>query len=187
MTNFQHIRQMTEEELAKWLNSFTQDETPWDVTLNDQYCRKCYADDSEETICGSGGHSCPYFPDSADGAPSSETVCRWWLDREAENSEPLPLPPAEQMAMAVQRVRQQEINDFWSKVGQTIRSTVENGNYATQIIAEMSESGLTKIIQDTITNAGYTCHVTERKQPGLFGEARTRYIIDMRWGTDGST
>ena len=162
MTNYQWIRQMNADQLAEFLNSFTQDETPWDIVMNDQYCRNCYAADSEETLCAAGGQ-CPFFPDAPEsGTPSSKAVCKWWLQQDSTRTDDMPnLPSASQMLEVAQQRRAEYDKQTWEKIGNCIIAAANNGAYNIKINIELFDETAIKSIIGRLATVGYQSFATK--------------------------
>ena len=104
MNNFEHLKAMTVEELAMWLDENGMfDDSPWNDWFNKKFCEKCesieleYEDSktilgieplsldltSECAYCECHDH-CRFFPEIKD-IPDNRKVIEMWLTEEAEN------------------------------------------------------------------------------------------------------
>lgn len=104
MTNFEHFKSMSIEELAKWLGEYGQfEKSPWATWFSETYCNecesiKCKYEDAEKTLgftsyaFGYSGLDCAYcevekkckfFPNLDDTPDNLETI-KMWLNKEAE-------------------------------------------------------------------------------------------------------
>lgn len=102
MTNFNYIKTMSIEALAKWLDEHGQfDGSPWMDWFNNNYCKKCesitikrkVAEDKlgishlfgNETECAwcELHHKCKYFQELEE-VPSNEIIIKMWLNHEEE-------------------------------------------------------------------------------------------------------
>ena len=102
MTNFEKLKSMSLEELAKWLDkNGIIDNSPWFEDFNSKYCANCesvmckyedaektlgfkpfYDDDVECTYCEIYG-KCRYFEDR-DEVPDGKEMVKLWLESEVE-------------------------------------------------------------------------------------------------------
>ena len=92
MTNFEKLKSMSVEELAKWLNENGQfDTAPWTLWFDQKYCKNCEdiecksPDDSRKYICAYCEiyDNCRFFPDYSD-VPDNLEVIKMWLKAEVE-------------------------------------------------------------------------------------------------------
>ena len=94
MTNFEFIKNMTAEELAKFLNRYSGfDAAPWNKWFDEKYCDKCDVvehsyisvfDNCEHQVACSYcelNFKCRFFLE-LDHEPSVEEVCVMWLEEE---------------------------------------------------------------------------------------------------------
>ena len=98
MNNFDFIKNMNIEELAKFLDCYSRfDDAPWEKWFADTYCNKCesvkckYDGDMWNTfhefeaafceLADNGVKKCRFFPDM-DHVPNSKEVCLMWLKEE---------------------------------------------------------------------------------------------------------
>ena len=109
MTNFEHLKSMSIEELAEWLDMYGQyDNSPWSTWFSETYCDKCESIkckyvDAEKTLGFTpylfGSYSgdlfcaycelekkCKFFPD-LDNTPDNLETIKMWLTREKEQGE----------------------------------------------------------------------------------------------------
>ena len=94
MTNFEFIKNMTAEELAKFLNRYSGfDTAPWNKWFDEKYCENCEsvkckyegdmrnADHEFEAAYCELNCKCRFFLE-LDHEPSVEEVCVMWLKEE---------------------------------------------------------------------------------------------------------
>ena len=95
MNNFEKLKSMSVDELAKWLDEYVSyDDSPWCNWFDQQYCKNCEdiecksADDSQKYICAYCEiyDNCRFFADKNDVPDSLDTV-RLWLESEVEDEE----------------------------------------------------------------------------------------------------
>lgn len=92
MNNFEKLKSMSVEELAKWLNqNGIIDNSPWLEHFNNKYCNNCesvmckYEDGEREfpaAYCEIHD-TCKFFPDF-NYVPMHEDVVKMWLESEVE-------------------------------------------------------------------------------------------------------
>ena len=91
-TNFDKLKAMPMDELAKWLDENGQfDTAPWMMWWDKTYCRNCpdimchYEDSDYEFPCAycELHKKCMFFPDM-DEEPSSLEIVKMWLESEVE-------------------------------------------------------------------------------------------------------
>lgn len=186
MTNYQWIRQMNADQLAEFLNSFTQDETPWDIVMNDQYCRNCYATDSEETICAAGGQ-CPFFPEAPEsGTPSSKAVCKWWLQQDSTRTDDMPnLPSASQMLAVAQQWRAEHDKQARAKIISAITESAKHGMYSTKVEITLFDEDVIKSIISRLAMTGFQSFATKSSvfDPDT-NQTITKYTLSIGWYHD---
>ena len=92
MNNFEKLKSMSVEELAKWLDKYVSyDDAPWSDWFDQKYCKNCepimckYPDGFIEFPCAycKLEQTCKFFPEHED-VPSSQTIVKMWLESEAE-------------------------------------------------------------------------------------------------------
>ena len=95
MNNFERLKSMSIEELAKWLDQNGMwDNSPWSLRWNEQYCKRCEsimcksADDSRRFPCAYCEiyDKCRFFPDM-DDVPDSKEIIKLWLEAEVEEDD----------------------------------------------------------------------------------------------------
>ena len=92
-SNFEHLKSMSIEELAAWLDEHGQfDNSPWMTWWNQTYCKNCpdimchYEDSDYEfpcAYCELHDNKCMFFPDM-DEIPDCEQIVKMWLEVEVE-------------------------------------------------------------------------------------------------------
>ncbi len=101
MTNFEHIKAMSLDELAKWLDTHGQfDSSPWSSWFSETYCDNCetikckYVDDNDlldvtppynrEIACAfcELENKCRFFPERED-VPDNIATIKMWLLKES--------------------------------------------------------------------------------------------------------
>lgn len=104
MTNFEHLKSLSIQQLAEWLDAYEQfDNSPWSDWFNKTYCDKCesikckYADAEEklgfspftghngeiECSCCELENKCRFFQD-LDDIPDNRKIIELWLIEEAD-------------------------------------------------------------------------------------------------------
>ena len=102
MTNFEKLKNMTIEELAKFIDEHGMyDDTPWMNWWDETYCDSCpglklTCEEAQETLgitpfmketyeCAycEVYHKCKYFPDQEE-VPSMQDIVKLWLEAEAD-------------------------------------------------------------------------------------------------------
>ena len=183
MTNSQWIHQMAADQLAEFLNNFTQAETPWDIAMNDKYCRNCYADDSEETICAAGGQ-CPFFPDAPEsGTPNSVMVCKWWLQQDSTHADDTPnLPSAAHMQEIAQQWRAEHDQQVWETIISNITDAAKHGMYSTKVEICLFDENSIKSIISRLATEGFQSFATKSSafDPDS-GQMITKYTLNIGW------
>jgi hypothetical protein len=92
MNNFERLKAMSVEELAKWLDKNGQfDTAPWTLWFDRNYCSNCesimchYEDSTHEFPCAwcELNDGCKFLPDTK-GMLSNKEVIKMWLEAEVE-------------------------------------------------------------------------------------------------------
>ena len=92
MNNFEKLKSMSVDELAKWLDEHgIADDGPWDKYFNNTYCKNCesimcrYEDNTREFPVAwcEINDTCKFFP-NFNYVPGNEDVVKLWLESEAE-------------------------------------------------------------------------------------------------------
>lgn len=92
MNNFEKLKSMSVEELAKWLDkNGIIDNSPWMEDFNKKYCTNCEdivcksPDDSRKCICAYCEiyDNCRFFPDCND-VPDGTEMAKLWLESEVK-------------------------------------------------------------------------------------------------------
>ena len=86
MTNFKRIKNMTKEEIARFLSYIVEDSdnSPWITWFNTSYCNHCETikkDGHEFTPCECD-NKCKYFPKDGESYLDDEIIIKHWLDGE---------------------------------------------------------------------------------------------------------
>lgn len=98
MTNFDFLRSMSVEKLAKWLDEHGQfDGSPWMDWFNENYCSNCESIKCkvDEKVAFFPGHTidcaycelenkCKFFPELNE-VPDNEGIIKMWLNHEVAN------------------------------------------------------------------------------------------------------
>lgn len=91
MNNFEKLKSMSVEDLAKWLDKNGQfDTAPWIIWFDKNYCKNCesimchYEDSTHEFPVAwcELEHKCKFFPEM-DETPNSKEVIKMWLESDA--------------------------------------------------------------------------------------------------------
>lgn len=92
-TNFDKIKNMTEDELAAWLAKYAMyDGSPWDTSFAKRFCDKCpsitgYCPEAGRTMefswCELHDGKCKFCPEITD-FPRDEDIIKVWLKQEEE-------------------------------------------------------------------------------------------------------
>lgn len=103
MTNYERIKNMSVDDLAKWLDEYGKfDDSPWNEWFNNTYCKKCkpikvnrevsedklgihtmYFDGTVECAYCELNKKCKYF-ESLDNLPSNLDIIEVWLNEKAK-------------------------------------------------------------------------------------------------------
>jgi len=91
MTNFEKIKNMTEDELAAWLAKYAMyDGSPWDASFAKRFCDKCpsitgYCPEAGRTMefswCELHDGKCKFCPEITD-FPRDEDIIKVWFKQE---------------------------------------------------------------------------------------------------------
>ncbi len=93
MNNFEKLKSMSVEELAKWLDKHGQfDNSPWITWFDQKYCKNCedimckYEDGEREFPCAycEIHDTCKFFP-NFNYVPGNEDVVKMWLESNVED------------------------------------------------------------------------------------------------------
>lgn len=95
MTNYEKIKSMSKDELARFLDDVAIDEAPWNKAFDEHFCKDCPAvkanmerPDGTPGIemsfawCEVFGH-CKFFS-QLDDTPSHLDVLKWWLNSNSD-------------------------------------------------------------------------------------------------------
>lgn len=96
ITNFEKLKSMTIDELADWLDKYSQyEDSPWATWFNNTYCNKCEpikcaVDEKNAFFPGHTvdcaycelEHKCKHFPELED-VPDNKAVIKMWLEEES--------------------------------------------------------------------------------------------------------
>lgn len=94
MNNFERLKSMSVDELAKWLDTNGMwDNSPWSQWFDQKYCKNCpdimckSPDDSRQFPCAYCEiyDNCRFFPEQED-VPDCKDIIKMWLAEEVENA-----------------------------------------------------------------------------------------------------